>query len=305
MNKIVLITTHRIGEGSPCAFPEKDKVYSEKLAEYLTKKYKIDDIGEIISCDREKIKTPEEIFNMSKKFLNKDQETKIGISIYKNKEYKWAIDLIKKALKKVDSIETNSVMEEITKFEKSITEKPNKKYPENKAKKVMVKDFEPLNRSLHDVASLYKYQNPDSDVSNYVVYGVMELAVPEKKYKRDEVDGWRWVDTLKDAIKEVYEGTPDQIILLLHDKDLDEYKESIFHCIQYEENGVSLAVFQHTCSEIEPIFYDNINSKKVFENLDFMLSGLSKMKKCNDNNSVSNGYKIIEKLKSTTSASGA
>lgn len=314
MNNVVIISTHSIGIGESFVFQDNNKEYSETLAEYLFDKYQLSNNKQVTADGTQ---TAEDIFNSSSFFLSDIQKSDFQSRIILDGEDYTVVEEILSTLIEVEAsgiIKTesgnditlneeqkktiSSLISEIRKWQIDYDTKKslNISIPQNYAEGIIINKYNLFNKTLYDLACIYKSHPPISDNqgNEYKVYGVMELKVPEEKIK-DTLD-WEWENILIKAIG--LDPNQDRIILLLHDKDLFEYQGHKFHCIKYEqEKGVSLAIFSHSNLDLLSIFSSKNDSKKVFEEIDYMLSVIYNMRECNDKNKVSEQYYSLIKEK--------
>lgn len=298
MNNVVIISTHIIGEGPSCAFPKHNSVYSQKLAEYFKDKYGLK--KDQSSDSTTKPKSPEELFSLVESIENNLQKEQLGKWNLRIKKGE-SVSVVKEMCKTLENQKGDPSAEIIAEMKYYLEYEEKKKrnkdlnncFTEEEAGMTNLPQPELPNRTLRDISSFYRYQ-PDSNdklVPEYLVYAVMELKKPEQRYD----DEWKWVKYLEEAIKEQHKEIT-RIILLLHDQDLKEYSGQNFQCVDYNEEDVSIAIFQHSDLDIIPFFSGRLSSKQLFEELDSMISVLSKMRECYTN--VGEGYKkLIEEKK--------
>ena len=285
MNNVVLISTHVIEEDNSI-FSKEGGIYSSTFAEYFCNAYSL----KKECCDETKSQpTPKEILESAAPFLEKDQDTlKIWAKRIKNHERSVVIKEIKEYLENNYTPELSDLSDLFKKIESFFDIENSKKektspFSEEEAREIKIS----TSRTLYDVATLYKYKSDTEceKYQEYAVYGVIQLAKPDKKNEK----GWDWVSTLEKEVREQHRDVK-RIILLLHDRDLDEYCGKKFQCIEYKEEGTCLAIFQHPDIEVSSFFSGKLSPKEVFDNFDAMLSVLSKMRECNKKNNLAEQY---------------
>lgn len=145
-------------------------------------------------------------------------------------------------------------------------------------------------KTLLDRVSLYECIGPESP---YHVYAVWPLSTP--------CEDNTWIDSLSKAILEQNKDCED-IILWLHDNDLESTIKSSFHVLYYKKDlvinskptRISLGVFQHPDPEFNGVLFSELNleapAKGIYESVDSLFSIIDKMQKCNSDGAIAKEY---------------
>ena len=142
-------------------------------------------------------------------------------------------------------------------------------------------------KTVADRISLFGF--PDVNEDGYAVYAVWPL--------KQACDNESWENVLSEA---VFELNPDceEIILWLHDNDMEGTRGSTFHVLYYQKKvnvkdktiKRSLGVFQHPDPEFNDVLfspYDACNEANlVFDKVDTLFGKITKMQNHNNNNKI-------------------
>ena len=147
-------------------------------------------------------------------------------------------------------------------------------------------------KTLQERVSLYEC----AGTNLYHIYTVWPLTTSCND------DSWR--DALLQAVLEQNQDC-EEIILWLHDNDLEDTSNSTFHVLYYKKDWVinnknfriSLGVFQHPDPEFNGILFSKVNqadqAKNIFESVDSLFSVIDKMQKCNNGGIIAREYESL------------
>ena len=175
----------------------------------------------------------------------------------------------------------------LNEFDKEIKEQLdlNSPYSEN---------IDATGKTIADRISLFQKHGFSNE---FAIYAVWPL--------RDSCNDDSWVSTLTNAIM-TEEPNCDEIILWIHDDDLEQTKKSTFRvryyqkdeCIKNKNIKVSLGVFQHPDHEFQNVLFITPNDEKTIYNaIDFLFSSISKMISCNKKNVLEGIYNSLANQK--------
>jgi hypothetical protein len=141
-------------------------------------------------------------------------------------------------------------------------------------------------RTLGDRVSLFRFPDSQNEFAVYAVWPLTESCA-------DKCEDNSWVKALTQAVLEM-ESDCNEIILWLHDNDLEETKQSTFHVIFYRQNVemdnnkticCSLGVFQHPDKEfINVLFTKSDKAKSIYNAVNTTFGKIQKMLECNTEN---------------------
>lgn len=149
-------------------------------------------------------------------------------------------------------------------------------------------------KTIADRISLFQKHGFSNE---FAIYAVWPL--------RDSCNDESWVSTLSNAIM-TEEPNCNEIILWIHDDDLEQTKKSTFRILYYQNDElinsknikVSLGVFQHPDPEFQNILFIKPNDEKTIYNaIDFLFSSISKMISCNKKNVLEGIYNSLANQK--------
>ena len=191
----------------------------------------------------------------------------------------------------------NSVLNEAKSISKEISEAENNQIDNDELDKPYTDNIDASGKTRNDRVSLFRLH--DNIESDYLVYAVYPLKIPCN-------DG-SWVDALSNAIIEEVSDC-DEIILLLHDNDLEETIKSTFHVLYFQQKYTnnnetitrSLGVFQHPDFEFHDILFiqpeSNNVGKSVFNMVENYFANISKMKELNGENCLAKVYESLPSI---------
>ena len=188
----------------------------------------------------------------------------------------------------------NSVLNGAEAILKEINKADKKQIDNDELGKPYTENIDAFDKTWNDRVSLFRLQ--DNLESDYLVYAVYPLKIPCN-------DG-SWVDALSNAVIEEVSNC-DEIILLLHDNDLEETKQSTFHVLYFQQNFTihnktitrSLGVFQHPDFEFNDILFiqpeTNNVGEAVFNMVENFFTKISEMKELNRENCLAKVYESL------------
>lgn len=146
-------------------------------------------------------------------------------------------------------------------------------------------------RTFGDRVSLFRLLDQDK----FAVYAVWPLTESCAGKSEDS----SWVKALTQAVLEM-ESDCNEIILWLHDNDLEETKQSTFHVVFYRQNVeidnnktlcCSLGVFQHPDKEfVNVLFANSDRAESIYNMVDTTFGKITKMVECNKENRLAKEY---------------
>lgn len=290
MNKVknvILFSTRKINEKGVGLFSklEKNKELNPSLCSFFLNEYK-----EILTGIKQKT-NPDETNSDNWEERAKTLLTKNGARNFNGKDLCKLLEAYKAGMTEDDLNECESLLKSHPQIDFCLDDFDKVKDHNN----TLNLDSTNNNLKLGDRVSLYSY----SDSDEYALISVWPL---NEAIKGEGANEREWVDALTKAVlEEKVHPNCENLILWLHDKDLNETKSSPFQVIEpikkvnikvnIDDKEISrrLGVFQHDDKEFTNCFEYN-SVKELYDYVFALFGRIGKMIKCNENGVMENKY---------------